>query len=81
MVFVEFGIPRTTGISGTNCKLGDLPRQPSDTNFMCGVTKNTLILNNLIEELKELTESYYTPGCSCCPVSQSYLTLLLLHEL
>lgn len=61
MVFVEFGIPRTTGTSGTNCKFEDLPRPPSDTNFMFGVAKNTLSLNNLIE-LKELTESYYTPG-------------------
>lgn len=62
MVFVEFGIPRTTGTSGINCKFGDLPRPPSDTNFMFEVAKHTLSLNNLIEELKELTESYYTPG-------------------
>lgn len=34
MVFVEFGIPRTTGTSVSTASLGTLPRPPSDTNFM-----------------------------------------------
>lgn len=61
MVFVEFKDPKDHPLLAPTARLGTFKTTlTSEANFKFGVPKNILRLNNLLEELKELTESYFT---------------------